>query len=204
MAEAEPQQSAGPTGTQRVRAVIRRGYAVSLKRWATFAVPGVAVFAAVLWSQLSWLLPLAIVAFFTVVFTGHLCYARLSLLWQCSRVVRAYPEAVFRAPVEKIQVQRGEKRYVLRLGGGPEGESPEQRAASFAGGLHWPEGIEDGVWFCGDDAFGGVAVVPGTGDLLFMQPRNWGSAERYRRAAGPLREDQARRAGIDRPVRARW
>lgn len=204
MARTAPGQRPEPTGVQHVRAALRHGYAVTAGRWARWWVPGLAVFVGTLASQRSWLLPGAIVAFFTLVGTGFLAFSRLALLWRCTRVVRAYPKPVFRAPVEKVQLQASERRFVLRLGGAPPAGSPEQTAACFATRLRWPEGIADGVWFCGDDAFGGVAVVPGTGDLLFMQPRNWGSAERFRRAAGPERAERARRAGLDRPVRAHW
>lgn len=202
--EPEPQRASRAAGAEWVRASVRRAYVVTVTRWLRFFVPSVAVFAGVLVTGIGWLLPLAIVAFALLVYTGMVLWARLSLLGRCSRVLRAYPEAEFRAPVEKVELQRSEKRYVLRLGGGAGAESPEQRATVFGGGLRWPEGIADGVWFRGDDAFGGVAVVPGTGDVLFMQPRNWDSAERFRRAAGPAREATARQAGTDRPVPARW
>ena len=202
MAEAQPQSSPQAAGAPDVAAVLRYACYLAFRSWAKFGPASLAVILLMPAAQLEWLLPLAIIAMFVLLITGIILVSRLLLLWQCYRVVRAYPVAEFRSPVEKVALHATEKRLMLRLGGGA--ESPEQRAVNFSGGARWPRDIENGVWFYGDDAFGGVAVVAATLELLFMQPRNWGSAERFRRAAGPERERRARRAGIHQPVRARW
>jgi hypothetical protein len=67
----------------------------------------------------------------------------------------------------------------------------------------WPADISQGIWFAGDDPFGGAALVPGTGELLFMQPRIRELTAEQRENAGPERIRRARRAGIKRAVNIR-
>ena len=57
-------------------------------------------------------------------------------------------------------------------------------------------GTEAGAWFAGDPAFGGVLIVPGTNDLLFLQPAKWDKYEAERAAADPTRRAMATEAGI--------
>lgn len=62
----------------------------------------------------------------------------------------------------------------------------------------WPRGMADGFWFAGDDVFGGAALVPGTGELLFMQPQEWDEMAEQRANAEPERVRKVRRADIKR------
>ncbi|MBA4864448.1 hypothetical protein H1V43_24460 [Streptomyces sp. PSKA54] len=178
-------------------------YGVALKRFAKFGVP-----CAFLWVQMfmwpmeyrGYLLPLAIAGMFGLLFTLFLFYGRMFLTWRCSRVFRAYP-LEFRGPVEKVKLERP-LRLHLRFG-----EHADQSLTMLAkdplGRSRWPEGITNGLWFAGDDPFGGAAIVPGTGELLFMQPSEWALAAEARDNAGEVRIKQAKRAGIKRPVRYR-
>lgn len=101
----------------------------------------------------------------------------------------------FRAPVEKLNLRSSGKRS-LRLGG-PGGESPKMSAYQPLGQM-WPRDIADGVWFAGDDVFGGVVLVPGSGELMIAQPLNWDELAGERNRAGAERQERAGRAGFDR------
>jgi len=175
-------------------------YGTALKLFAKFGIP-----CAVLWVQMftlpmeyrGYVLPLSILGMLGFVFTLFLFYGRVSLTWKCSRVLRTYP-LVFRGPVEKVRLERP-LRLHLRFGK-QSGQTVTLLAKGPLGRSSWPEGIENGVWFAGDDPFGGAAIVPGTGELLFMQPSEWVLSAKERESAGEVRIKQAKRAGINRAV----
>lgn len=77
------------------------------------------------------------------------------------------------------------------------------RAKDPLGRPGWPANIAAGVWFSGDDPFGGAAIVPGTGELLFMQPKEWVLLAEERKNAGVERISRAKRGGIKSPSRYR-
>ncbi|MGI5376270.1 hypothetical protein ACQEV2_18825 [Streptomyces sp. CA-251387] len=58
------------------------------------------------------------------------------------------------------------------------------------------EAEEGGAWFAGDPAFGGVMIVPGSNDMLFVQPADRQKHEQERAQAGPERRTLAEQAGI--------
>jgi hypothetical protein len=60
----------------------------------------------------------------------------------------------------------------------------------------WPTDIEDGFWFAGDELFGGIAFLPHTGELLFMQPQEWILMREQRANADSERVMRAKCAGI--------
>ena len=70
--------------------------------------------------------------------------------------------------------------------------------------VHWPQAQDPAaasVVKHGDALlFGGAAIVPGTGELLFMQPSEWVLSAKERESAGEVRIKQAKRAGINRAV----
>ncbi|MCL8016825.1 hypothetical protein [Streptomyces sp. AS02] len=192
-------QVPGATDGADFRRALKDHYGVTLKRFLKtfpiFAVMCVSLFV----TKSEYLIPLAIIGMFGSLITAVGCYARLSLIWRCSRVFRAYPVA-FRGPIEKMNLERyARSRLRLRFGE-PADQSTTMLAKSALGRYGWPAGIEDGVWFAGDDPFGGVAIVPSTGELLFMQPSEWMLLAEERESAGEARIEQARRAGIRKAV----
>ncbi|MFC7906082.1 hypothetical protein [Streptomyces nigra] len=115
----------------------------------------------------------------------------------CERVLRTYP-LEYRDRVDR----RGS--YWLLLGTvhtvklpirGRHG-APTMRALNASMTRRWPGGTEAGAWFAGDPAFGGVLIVPGSNDMLFLQPAKWGEYEAERAAADPTRRAMATEAGI--------
>ncbi|MFM9369452.1 hypothetical protein [Streptomyces sp. Da 82-17] len=75
--------------------------------------------------------------------------------------------------------------------------APRMRAVNASAVRRWPKGAETGgAWVAGDLAFGAVMVVPGTLDLLFMQPENWDKFAAERAQADPERLARAERSGI--------
>ncbi|WP_210579089.1 hypothetical protein [Streptomyces sp. GESEQ-4] len=75
--------------------------------------------------------------------------------------------------------------------------APLMRAINASTIRRWPKGAEDGgAWVAGDLPFGGVVIVPGTNDMLFMQPSDWEKFARDREQADPSRVAQAQQAGL--------
>ncbi|WP_141581628.1 hypothetical protein [Actinomadura sp. WMMA1423] len=114
-------------------------------------------------------------------------------LRKCARVLKVY-DFEFRAPVKRVGLPR---KGALILDLGTEGSAHmSARDPLFTGRL--PKGIERGVWFAGDEPFGGVILVPDTGELMLVRPENWTALDTARRKAGPERRERARRAGLAR------
>lgn len=141
------------------------------------------------------LLPLSVVSF---VIGSHFWIEQLRWIGQCSRVLNVYGFET-RAPVETVDQRSGGKR-TLRLGAGAE-RSPKMFARQPMGQSVWPKRVADSVWFAGDDVFGGVVLVPGTGEILCVQPLDWQAAQGKRDAAGGDRREKAKQAGLDRQLR---
>lgn len=178
-------------------------YRSALTRFAKLGLPSAALFVQMfLWPMdyRGYMLPLAIAGMVGFLVAFFLFYGRLFLTWRCARAFRAYP-LEFRAPVEKVKLERP-LRLHLRLGA-QAGQSVTLLAKDPLGRSRWPDGIAHGVWFAGDEPFGGAAIVPGSGELLFMQPTEWASSAKERESAGEVRIGQAKRAGIKRAVRYR-
>lgn len=188
------------TDGTRFRGALRHYYGVAVARFAKFGIP-----CAIVWSLMftlpmdyrGYALPFSLAAMLGFVFTLFLFYGRVSLTRRCSRVFRAYP-LTYRGPVEKVKLERS-VRFHLHFG--KKGDKAVTLLAKNPLGVNrWPEGIHNGMWFAGDDPFGGAAIVPGTGELFFMQPAEWALAAKERDAAGVERTEQAKRAGIKKPV----
>jgi hypothetical protein len=182
------------------RGAVRHYRTIALKRFAKFAVVFVPMWVQIFVWKIGYLLPVAIVGFVGLFFIAVLLYARVTLTRKCSRVFRTYP-LEFRGPVEKVRLERPSTLF-LRLGG-KGADSLTMRAKDPLGGSGWPENIANGVWFAGDELFGGAAIVPGTGELLFMQPQDWNQLSNQREAAGTERIAKAKHAGIKRAARRR-
>lgn len=181
------------------RGALKYHYGIALKRFLKSFPIFAAMWIVFFVTKSDYLLPLAIIGMFGSVITVGAFYARFSLIWRCSRVFRTYPME-FRGPIEKMHLEKY-ARSRLRLRFGKQGDESTTMLAKYAlGGNGWPKDIENGVWFAGDDPFGGAAIVPGTGELLFMQPSEWALSAKQRESAGEVRIKQARRAGIKRAV----
>ncbi|MEU8121166.1 hypothetical protein AB0C21_20855 [Spirillospora sp. NPDC049024] len=112
---------------------------------------------------------------------------------RCARVLKIY-DFEFRAPIRKTNLgAKGVRSLIL---GGDAAPRMSAREPLFSD--RWPKEIGLGAWFAGDEPFGGVILVPGTGELMCMQPENWGALDKARREAGPERQERARRAGLAR------
>lgn len=186
------------------KGALRYYYRYALTRFAKLGLPSVVLFVQMfLWPMdyRGYMLPLAIVGMIGFLVAFFLIYGRLFLTWRCARALRTYP-LEFRAPVEKVKLERPLR---LHLRYGDKGSQSVTMLAKDPLGRssRWPDGIANGVWFAGDDPFGGVAIVPGSGELLFMQPTDWALSAKERESAGEARIGQAKRAGIKRPVRYR-
>ncbi|MFD9814387.1 hypothetical protein [Streptomyces sp. NPDC059080] len=157
-----------------------------------------------LWVQLlvfrnTYLIPVFLIGLFGGLIVLLTFRERIALTRKCARVFRTYP-IEFRTPVEKDGQYASHTLY-LRLGGRRE-DALTLRAKEVLSRSGWPE-MDTGVWFAGDDPFGGVALVPGTGELLFMQPKHWAESAKERESAGPDRRHRASQARIARPSRFR-
>ncbi|MEU6543783.1 hypothetical protein [Streptomyces sp. NPDC046859] len=115
----------------------------------------------------------------------------------CERVLRTYP-LEYRDRVDR----RGSAWLLLgtvhtvKLPIRGQHGARTMRALNVSMTRRWPRGTETGAWFAGDPAFGGVLIVPGTGDMLFLQPADWERHEPERTEADPQRRERAADAGI--------
>ncbi|MEU0948242.1 hypothetical protein ABZ379_36930 [Streptomyces canus] len=187
-----------PTDGTDFQGAVRYHRRVALKRFLKFFPVFLLLWVQLFVFHIGYLLPVGIVGMFGMVWTLFLLAGRLSLARKCSKVFRTYP-LEFRTPVEKIGMESTHTLY-LRLGD-QTGTPFTLRAKDALGRGRWPVGITDGVWFAGDEPFGGAFIVPGGGEMLFLQPRDWAETEKYRKDAGPERVEKAKRAGIKRPAR---
>lgn len=197
-----PETSQAPYATDgtEFRAALKYHYVTALKRFVKYFVIFAPMFVVVFVTGIDYLLPLAIVGFIGLLIALIFFWAALSWTWRCSRVFRRYP-LVFRGPVETLQL-KGNRVRVLCLGEKGADRSPVLLAVDPLARPGRAKTL-DGVWFAGDDVFGGAALVPGSGELLFMQPRDWDLISGQREKAGTERTKRARQAGLGRQVTIR-
>ncbi|MCT9079477.1 hypothetical protein [Streptomyces fulvoviolaceus] len=118
----------------------------------------------------------------------------------CEKVLHTYP-LEYRTRVSK---KGSEWKYLgdvhtVRLSVRGQHGAPSLRAVNASTVRRWPkEAEEGGAWFAGDQAFGGVLIVPGSNDMLFVQPADWEKYEQERDQADPQRRALAEQAGISR------
>ncbi|MER6093457.1 hypothetical protein [Streptomyces bluensis] len=138
-------------------------------------------------------------AMFVVIFLA-LRLRHGSRLKVCEKVLRTYP-LEYRTRVSK---KGSEWKYIgnvhtVRLSVRGQHGAPSLRAINASTVRRWPkEAEEDGAWFAGDSAFGGVMIVPGSNDMFFVQPADWEKYEQERSQADPQRRVLAEQAGISR------
>ncbi|MFJ6389422.1 hypothetical protein ACIQJT_17640 [Streptomyces sp. NPDC091972] len=178
------------------RGAVRYHYVAALKKFLKFFPVFLLLWIQLFVFRIDYLLPVGIVGMLGAVWTLIIFYGRVSSIRKCAKVFRTYP-LEFRTPVEKIGMESTHTLY-LRFGD-QKGTPFTLRAKDALGRGRWPVGITDGVWFAGDEPFGGAMIVPGSGELLFLQPRDWRAREEDRTTAGPERIEKAGRAGIKRP-----
>lgn len=172
-------------------------YAALLKRYAVLVVSSLVLMAVPLVTRATDLIPLMGVGLLGIVLATVFWFDQLRWVRQCARVLSVY-SFEFRAPVYGLELWRHGKRVVVL---GYEGlKSPDMVAREPMGHPRWPDAIADGGWFAGDEVFGGVLLVPGTGELMCMQPLDWDDFEEWRAEAGEERRAQAKRAGFDSRV----
>jgi len=177
------------------RGVVRYHYSTLLKRYAATGVSAAALGAVPLLADIAYLYPLLGVGILGIVIGTYTLLDQLMLVRKCSRILAVYDPG-FRSPVYKLTRQSRGRRQ-LRMGDGAL-RSPKMSARAPVNYEDWPGGIADGVWFAGDDPFGGVLLVPGSGDLMCMQPLDWATARHDRARAGAERIAKAGRAGLVR------
>ncbi|MFF4525594.1 hypothetical protein [Streptomyces bluensis] len=123
-----------------------------------------------------------------------------SRLRVCEKVLHTYP-LEYRTRVSK---KSSEWKYLgnvhtVRLSVRGQHGAPSLRALNASTVRRWPkEAEEGGAWFAGDPAFGGVMIVPGNNDMLFVQPADWEKYEQERAQADAQRRALAEQAGISR------
>lgn len=99
----------------------------------------------------------------------------------CERVLRTYP-LEYRSRVD----HRGSDWlllgtvHTLKLPIRGQHGARTMRALNASMTRRRPRGTQAGAWFAGDPAFGGVLIVPDSGDMLFLQPADWERCEAER------------------------
>ncbi|MEU6081373.1 hypothetical protein [Streptomyces sp. NPDC047108] len=193
-------QAAYATDGSDFRGAVKHRYGIAVRRFLAFFPAFLVMWVQLFVWQIDSLLPLAILGFIGGIWTLMLFWGRMGRVRRCSRVLRTYPLAL-RAPVERVG-EEGSLTVFLRLGA-QDGGSSTMRAQDTVGSKRRPVDVTSGLWFAGDDPFGGAAIVPGSGELLFLQPKDWAVRAGERSNAGEERLCAARRAGITRPARFR-
>lgn len=174
--------------------VVEHHRSVLRKRFGILVLVCVAAAATVPVTKSDYVIPLAPLSILALFVGTRFWFEQLRSVRLASQALDVYGFE-FRAPVEKLNLRSSGKRS-LRLGGGSGGESPKMSAHQPLGQM-WPRDIADGVWFAGDDIFGGVVLVPGSGELMVAQPLNWDEFAAERNRAGAERLERANRAGFD-------
>ncbi|MEV8308895.1 hypothetical protein AB0P36_16465 [Streptomyces flavidovirens] len=143
------------------------------------------------------LIPPFVTAAFVLLFSA-IRLANGLRLGPCKRVLNTYP-LEYRTRVERKGSQwllLGDV-YTIKISTRGQHGAPHMRAINASAIRRWPKGAEDGgAWVAGDLAFGGVVILPGTNDMLFMQPSNWEKFSQEREQADPARFARAEQAGI--------
>ncbi|GES31247.1 hypothetical protein AB0G60_13385 [Streptomyces angustmyceticus] len=118
-------------------------------------------------------------------------------VFQCARVLRAYP-MVFHPRVVKKSERRTRYGNVFEIRVTTRGQhgAPLMLAVNATGRRRWPQSTEAGVWLAGDLPFGGVMVMPGGKEMFFLKPADWDKTARGRDEAGPERLARAQQAKL--------
>ncbi|MEV5599122.1 hypothetical protein [Streptomyces sp. NPDC052496] len=139
----------------------------------------------------------AVVAVFLALFTFYR-FVFTTRLGKLRAVLRTYP-LEFRPRVTKKDADDWSKygtTFTLKISGGTQGPAPWVRAVNVVGRRRWPKETENGAWVAGDLAFGGILVVPGTEEALFLEIAKQDKAARAREEADPERLARAEQAGL--------
>ncbi|HYH33061.1 MAG TPA: hypothetical protein VD903_22040 [Pseudonocardia sp.] len=179
-----------PTDGSDRRGAVRHHYTVLVRRYAVVAGTSVVCTGLPLVASVWFLYPLVGAGMIGLVAGTRLWLEQMAWVRRCSRVLDEYGYA-FRAPVQKRNLRGGGKRTLV-LGG----VSPVMSACEPVCQDGWPAGITEGVWFAGDDLFGGALLVPGSGELMFLQPLDGDALADERARAGAQRLAAAQRAGL--------
>lgn len=170
-------------------------YAALLRRYVLLVIASLAVMAVPLVTRAAALFPLMGAGLIGLILATVFWFDQLRWVRQCARVLNVY-DFEFRAPVYQLDLWRNGRRFLVL---GYEGlQSPEMSAREPMGHPRWPDRIASGVWFAGDEVFGGALLVPGTGELMCLQPLDWDEFAQWREAADDGRKAKAKRAGLDR------
>ncbi|MHC5260642.1 hypothetical protein ACYSUO_22400 [Streptomyces sp. UC4497] len=178
-----------------IREAVRRHYRFAVKRFTLHSPVFVALWVLFMVSHTGFLVPVGLVGILGAVYCLQMLARRVGCTWLCSRAFRAY-EAEFVSSVKKVRQEGGGVLFLLL--GQERNPMWTMRAHKASKKGVWPKDIEAGVWFAGDRLFGGAAFVPGSGELLIMQPNGWKLWAPERKSAGAERIARARRAGIRR------
>jgi hypothetical protein len=174
------------------RSSVKRHYGTVLKRFAKRFAVFLPLWLLVFITGSDYAVPVSILGFLGLLISALRLWAHLSWLRRCSKVFREYP-LEYRSQFVKLGTGRG-RVLTFRL-------AEEQSGAPVMSGVNlfhsgWPTDIEDGFWFAGDELFGGIAFLPHTGELLFMQPQEWILMREQRANADSERVMRAKCAGI--------
>ncbi|THA24204.1 hypothetical protein E4198_05125 [Streptomyces sp. RKND-216] len=184
-----------PTDTGEPLAPVAELRSALLKRYPVLLAVVAALVAAVVLVQSDYLIPLAPFAMMTLVFGSYTCLGRLVALRRCGRVLEAYP-LVLQERVQVLNRASGGRGHILRLGRGDE-KSPKLLGRQVGRSQpNWTGNLSQGAWFAGDQLFGGVLLVPGSGGVVWAAPNDGPALLTERQAAAPERRDRAKRAGI--------
>ncbi|QKW38814.1 hypothetical protein HUT06_36320 [Actinomadura sp. NAK00032] len=180
-------------GTDR-QGPVKYHYRILVRRYLLLiVVPGIAMTVLPLALGLRYLGPFIAVGLMMLSLGTRFWLPQIGWVRKCARVLKVY-DFEFRSPVQKSNLQnQGRRSLTLGTGGSPRMSAREPLYSD-----RWPEEIDGGAWFAGDDVFGGVLLAPGTGELMFAQPENWAVHENARQRAGAERLDKAERAGLTR------
>ncbi|WP_433464223.1 hypothetical protein [Spirillospora sp. CA-128828] len=175
------------------RRPVRYHYSVLVLRYLLAVLVGATLVAVPLAVKVKFLYPFVGVGIVTVAFGTRLWLNQIFWMWKCGRVLKVY-DFEFRSPVQKSNLRSaGRRSLTLGTDGSPRMSAREPLCSS-----RWPKEIARGVWFAGDDPFGGVILVPDTGELMCVQPENWSVHEKARQQAGAERRERAAQAGLAR------
>ncbi|MEB8342682.1 hypothetical protein [Streptomyces endophyticus] len=186
-------RGASEEGTPDMAAAVRAHYS-AIARWGGIQLLIAAACVAadyVLGSSYLW--PLTLLSAFVLLLVASSLIGGIAGTRRCARAGSVY-EPVSR-PFKPFNIQANGKSS-LRLGDAGAGESPIMAGTDPLRHHGWPSGHADWVWFAGDDAFGGTVMLPHSGMLIFVQPKDPDEAAGARKAADPERTQRAIRAGL--------
>ncbi|MFE6625065.1 hypothetical protein [Streptomyces sp. NPDC057740] len=150
----------------------------------------------------SFFTPLPVLAGFFVLLFLFIRASRGRRLAACEKVLRTYPLEYHTRVVKKSEqwLLLGTV-FTIKVSTRGQHGAPLMRAINASTVRRWPQGAEGGgAWVAGDLPFGGVMIVPGTNDMLFMQPAEWQKFADKREQAEPSRSAKAQQAGLTQLV----